>query len=73
MTKQECEAKLLDLLEQAHAVMREFDESAEHLSMFASPEGLHVTGYRWDGEKFIYYVDSYRLQRFGDVSKAVNV
>lgn len=34
MTRQECEAKLFDLMEQAVAIAQEYDPSVNHVSMF---------------------------------------
>ena len=34
MTRQECEARLFDLMEQAVAIAQEYDPSVNHVSMF---------------------------------------
>lgn len=34
MTRQECEAKLFDLMEQAVAIVKEYDPEVNHVSMF---------------------------------------
>ena len=34
MTRQECEARLFDLMEQAVAIVQEFDPTVNHVSMF---------------------------------------
>ena len=72
VTRQECEAKLLDLTEQAYAVMNEYDENVNRLSLFASNEGCHVTGYVWYGGKYTDIVDGFRFPELKHIGEAVN-
>ena len=46
MTTRECEKKLLDLLDEAWALFREYDPRGDHLTMFATADGRCVMGYK---------------------------
>lgn len=44
MTKAECEAKLFDLMEQAKAIIREYDPKLNHFSMYFIDDYTHMHG-----------------------------
>jgi len=46
MTRQECDKKLLDLVERAYAIVREFDPEASHVDLFASGNGCCAMSYK---------------------------
>lgn len=45
MTRQECEKKLVDLMEQAYLVFKEYDPSGYHLSLWATDIGYCAMGF----------------------------
>lgn len=45
MTKRECEKALVDLMEQAYRVFKEYDPSGYHLSLWATDLGCCVMGF----------------------------
>jgi hypothetical protein len=44
MTRQECEAKLFDLMEQAVAIAQEYDPEVNHVSMFKLNDFAYIYG-----------------------------
>lgn len=44
MTKQECEKKLLDMMEDAFKLFREYDSRCTRLTMYGTNEGCAVFG-----------------------------
>lgn len=46
MTRKECEKKLVDLMEEAYKVFKEYDPTGSHLSMFATDDGHCAMGYK---------------------------
>lgn len=62
MTKQECEARLFDLMEQAKAIIQEYDPNVNHFSMFTVNDYTRVQGGfdKGDGEIDEYSVEAYR-------------
>ena len=60
MTRQECEKKLTDLMEQAYRIFREYAPDGGHLDMFASEDGHCAIGYARRDDKHKIILDGYK-------------
>lgn len=53
MTKRECEKALVDLMERAYRLFREYDPTGNHLSLYATGDGCCATGFSGETNKTI--------------------
>ena len=60
MTRKECEKKLLDLIEEAYKVFKEYDPTGNHLSIFATDRGHCAMGYRISPLESETIIDGYK-------------
>lgn len=60
MTRQECEMKLADLMEQAYRLFKEFDQTGRHLSMFATDDGSCAMGYSGQDGNRVNIIDGFK-------------
>ena len=60
MTRQECEMKLADLMEQAYRLFKEFDPAGNHLSMFATDDGSCAMGYSGQDGSRVNIIDGFK-------------
>ena len=60
MTRQECEMKLADLMEQAYRLFKEFDQTGRHLSMFATDDGCCAMGYSGQDGNMFNIIDGFK-------------
>lgn len=60
VTRRECERKLIDLMESAYGIFREYDPNGQHLTMFATRDGICAMGCKYDGGRTVWTVDGYK-------------
>lgn len=60
MTRKECEKKLLDLMEEAYKIFKEYDPTGNHLSIFATDNGHCAIGHRIYPLKSETIIDGYK-------------
>ena len=61
MTRQECERRLTELMEQAYALFKEFNHDGGHLSMFATNDGCCVMGYVLNNGERVRIINGFRI------------
>lgn len=48
MTKEDCERRLMDLMDEAYAIAREYNPEINHVSMFRIENHTHIDGHTDD-------------------------
>ena len=65
MTSRECEKKLLDLMEEARRIFKEYAPDGSHLDLFSTDDGLRAMGYSGEAGKRLLIVDGFKSAEGG--------